>query len=145
MKSLHKKLLTFSIILFTFLACNKSDVIPQSNYTIPEFVELMDSSAKQSYANVTLKEASGFPGSYEAKGQVDFVVDAQTGKLKDNNWNDGAVHTLIGNITIKGYKFSSDTNNPLVFEMVWSKGYVYKHGKGTVTTPKDTTIYLESK
>ena len=44
---------------------------------------------------------------------------------------EGAVHTIIGNLTMFDYEFDSNEKSPLKFKIT-KDGYVYQEGKGTV-------------
>jgi len=56
----------------------------------------------------------------------------------------GAKHTWLGTLTYAGYTFASDANDPLQFQVDENKGYVYIHGKGTVTMPDKSIVRLGS-
>lgn len=57
-------------------------------------------------------------------------------------WCPGATHTWKGNLTFKGYKFASDTRDPLRFMVDKDLGYVYVSGKGSVTFPNGKVVHL---
>jgi hypothetical protein len=57
-------------------------------------------------------------------------------------WEYGAKHILTGEITMGGYQFVSDPNDPLVFVVVHDKGYVHLQGRGTVRDSNGNTQVL---
>lgn len=54
----------------------------------------------------------------------------------------GAKHTWIGELTYKGYTFASSENDPLQFQVVQGRGYVYLQGIGVMTMPDGSHIAL---
>ncbi len=57
-------------------------------------------------------------------------------------WSPGSRHTILGKMSNYGYLFASDSSDPLVFEVDAKLGYVYKSGRGTVTTPDGKVVTL---
>jgi hypothetical protein len=54
----------------------------------------------------------------------------------------GAKHTWIGELTYKGYTFASSASDPLQFQVVQGRGYVYSRGAGVVTFPDGMQVRL---
>lgn len=54
---------------------------------------------------------------------------------------DGAIHTILGNLSIFDYEFQSDEVSPLVFKIT-KAGYEYVEGKGVVIDLKTGKKYL---
>jgi len=74
-----------------------------------------------------------FGGGGGMRNNGEFQLDKNLNPLK-GIWDgdkDGAIHTIVGNLTMYDYEFSSDDKVPLVFKLT-KDGYVYLEGKGTV-------------
>jgi len=74
----------------------------------------------------------------------EFLLDNQLNLTMKGNWDgkkEGAVHMLMGKITIYGYEFDSNSNYPLIFKMT-RDGYVYQDGAGRVRDLKTGEIYV---
>lgn len=68
----------------------------------------------------------------------EFLVDEMLKMTADGDWDgkkDGAVHTILGRLTMFGYAFDSNETAPLKFKIT-KDGYVYLEGKGTVNDLK---------
>lgn len=79
---------------------------------------------------------------YVVEGKVGFPINPTTGQMEQRIWCPGVENTLSGNLEILGYKFESDSQSPLIFKVIMGEGYVYRKGKGVVTTPDGKKIYL---
>jgi Tol biopolymer transport system component len=110
----------------------------QSEFVIAEFKSMIPplSSTK---TDVTI-EATHSPGVFKTSGKQEF--DISTGQLM--TWYAGARHTIKGKVTIEGYTFVSDPNNPLVFSVYGQRGYVYEKGRGVVITPSNEHVFLQT-
>jgi HEAT repeat protein len=77
-----------------------------------------------------------------------FWADGHMEKLSDGKtmiWCDGARHTIVGTLEFHGYRFASDSYDPLVFRVSAERGYVYERGRGTVTTPAREAVTLGAR
>lgn len=138
-------LLALLMILMVGFSCSKKEPFKISE---AEF-RIDDGCPEQSDLHLTL-EALTFgdglraEGVYKVGGKSVFSIDPKTGQMKSLNWCPGVEQTLIGNLDIVGYKFESDSSDPLVFKIIKGQGYVHIRGKGTIITPKGTMSKLES-
>ena len=114
----------------------EKNAVQQDNYFISEFKDLMGKNPVMSKVRVRISSVPGHVGRYYIKGNLEWTVDPTTGQMKSMTWNPGSKHTLVGAVNINGYKFLSDPQDPLVFQMILQKGYVYQAGNGIVVTPK---------
>jgi hypothetical protein len=106
-----------------------------------------------SQAKVELSAERGNPRKLISSGTHEVVLPnffEQAGKNKvysgpsvDNDWGAGAEHTIRGVVELRGWTFDSDSKNPLVFRLERGRGYVYKGGKGQVTSPRGEVYALE--
>jgi hypothetical protein len=74
----------------------------------------------------------------------EFLVDNSLNMAMKGNWNgkkNGAVHMLMGKITIFDYEFDSNSNYPLVFKIT-GDGYEYLGGVGRVKDLQTGEIYV---
>jgi hypothetical protein len=110
----------------------------RSEYSIPEFTKIVDHIIEETSTDVTL-EATGRPGVVLTTGRVEMSLEGQP-----RTWCSGARHTIKGKLTIQGYTFVSDPNNPLVFRLWADRGYVYEKGRGMVITPSNGRAFLQS-
>ncbi|MCX5800855.1 MAG: hypothetical protein NTX17_05645 [Candidatus Eisenbacteria bacterium] len=65
----------------------------------------------------------------------------------DGIWDgkkDGAIHTIIGRLTMFDYEFQSDKANPLIFKLT-KTGYLYVQGTGTTIDLKTGQKYTYPK
>ncbi len=88
--------------------------------------------------------STGEGGGFRCIGK--FLVDKSLNPV-DGIWDgkkEGAVHTIIGKLTMFDYYFQSDQASPLVFK-VTENGYVYVEGKGMVTDRKNGEKYTLPK
>lgn len=82
-------------------------------------------------------------GEIPAKVKGEFFVDDSLNLTGEGKWDGkkvGAIHTIIGKVTMFGYEFDSNSNDPLVFKMTQA-GYAYQSGAGTIKVLKDGKIY----
>lgn len=137
-------LLVMLLMILVFgVSCSKKEPFKISE---AEF-RIDDGCPEQSDLQLTLEaltfgEGSRAEGVYNVRGKSVFSIDPKTGQMKSLNWYPGVEHTLLGNLEIVGFKFESDSQNPLVFKIIRGQGYVYKQGKGIVTTTKGVRIQL---
>jgi|GEM_PF-2603038 len=76
-----------------------------------------------------------------------FAVDKTLGVLPKGTWEgkkDGAVHKLVGRISILDYEFESDEDDPLTF-VVTGKGYRFLHGIGKIADATSAKTYRQEK
>jgi len=74
----------------------------------------------------------------------EFLVDNSLSMTVKGSWNgkkDGAVHMLMGKITMFDYEFDSNSNYPLIFKMTHN-GYEYQRGVGRVKDLQTGEIYI---
>lgn len=74
----------------------------------------------------------------------EFFVDNLLNLTVKGSWDgkkEGAVHMLMGRITMFDYEFVSNSNYPLIFKMT-RDGYVYQDGTGRVKDLKTGEVYI---
>jgi hypothetical protein len=74
----------------------------------------------------------------------EILVDNALSMTVKGSWNgkkDGAVHMLMGKITMFDYEFDSNSNYPLIFKMTHN-GYEYQGGVGRVKDLQTGEIYI---
>ena len=74
----------------------------------------------------------------------EFLVDNLMNMTVKGSWNgkkDGAVHMLMGKITMFDYEFDSSSNYPLIFKMT-PDGYEYQEGAGRIKDLQTGEIYI---
>lgn len=78
-------------------------------------------------------------GEFLVKDSLEFGANGHW----DGN-KEGAVHTLLGKLTMFDYEFTSDANSPLTFQLT-KDGYIYVDGKGTVKDLKTGKVEICGK
>ena len=74
----------------------------------------------------------------------EFLVDNSLSMIAKGSWNgkkEGAVHMLMGKITMFDYDFDSNSNYPLIFKITHN-GYEYQRGVGRVKDLQSGEIYI---
>jgi len=74
----------------------------------------------------------------------EFFVDNLLNLTVKGSWDgkkEGAVHMLMGRITMFDYEFVSNSNYPLIFKLT-RDGYVYQDGTGRVKDLKTGEVYI---
>jgi hypothetical protein len=74
----------------------------------------------------------------------EFLVDNLLNLAVKGSWEgkkEGAVHMLMGKVTMFDYEFDSNSNYPLIFKMT-RDGYVYQDGAGRVKDLKTGEVYI---
>jgi hypothetical protein len=74
----------------------------------------------------------------------EFLVDNSMNMTVKGSWNgkkDGAVHMLMGKITMFDYEFDSNGSYPLIFKMTHD-GYEYQSGEGRVKDLQTGETYV---
>jgi hypothetical protein len=74
----------------------------------------------------------------------EFFVDSLLNLTVKGRWDgkkEGAVHMLMGRITMFDYEFVSNSNYPLIFKMT-RDGYVYQDGAGRIKDLKTGEVYI---
>jgi hypothetical protein len=74
----------------------------------------------------------------------EFFVDNLLNLTVKGSWDgkkEGAVHMLMGRITMFDYEFVSNSNYPLIFQIT-RDGYVYQDGTGRVKDLKTGEVYI---
>jgi len=74
----------------------------------------------------------------------EFLVDNSLNTTVKGSWNgkkDGALHMLMGKITMFDYEFDSNSSYPLIFKMK-RDGYEYQGGAGRVKDLQTGEIYV---
>jgi hypothetical protein len=74
----------------------------------------------------------------------EFLVNNLLNMTIKGNWDgkkDGAVHMLMGKLSMFDYEFDSDSNYPLIFRMTHD-GYEYQAGAGRVKDLQSGEVYI---
>jgi len=75
----------------------------------------------------------GGGGAFDCDGEcpLDKNLNPQNNNSEWDGKKNGAIHTILGKVTMYDYEFVSDEKAPLTFKLT-KDGYVYFEGKGTV-------------
>lgn len=127
------KIIIISLILLTFVfACGTG------TYTIKD-------------ENFAATDAADGEGVLEIRESSDGVKVTAQGDVKFQwhqagpgftPWAHGLVHVYVGEVNYAGYTFNSSADDPLHFVVHRDRGFYYKKGAGTVTTPDGDEINL---
>jgi len=113
-----------------------------SKFAIADFKSRITGTSPTTNTFVAIKAASNADG-FIANGRIEFInID---GRLRSTIWSPGAVHVLLGDVTIDGYKFSCRKGSLLTFHVSLDEGYVFDNGRGTVTKPTGELVILQSE
>ena len=62
-------------------------------------------------------------------------------KFKAILYANGSLHKIVGRVKMYDDIFESEQDDPMIFQCVYGKGYVYKEGKGKITIGKTGEIF----
>lgn len=83
----------------------------------------------------------GKQGEKILSGDAHIEIDGDT-QFTGNLDYDGSTYTFLGTVKLLKHVFSSDDKEPLVFNLVKDKGFVYVKGKGKITLPDGKSLII---
>ena len=86
-------------------------------------------------------------GNIAVDSTLEIVPQSEQHEGPAGKWDgkgEGAVHRIVGKVTMFDYEFDPDPKNPLTFKMT-PKGYKHESGSGTVKDKKTGDTYVLKK